>query len=117
MNFEYQQTETDKGLQHYQDQSCIEDFFKSDNFVASYYDSETEDILQIKGSYELDFCQEDTSFAHAFGNQTQGFTYIERVHFFFAQAYINDVKVTLQPLDLQRFLNDVENEIINSYEN
>lgn len=116
MNFEYQHLETEKGLQHYQDQSCIDDFFKSDTFEAHYYDSETDEYLDIKGEYELEFNEEDTSFSHDFGTQEQSYTYIEKVTFDYIECTINDVKVNLQPLDLQRFLNDVENEIINAYE-
>ena len=116
MNFEYKHLETIKRLQHYQDHSNIDDFYKSDSFEANYYNSETDEYLDIKGEYELEFNEEDTSFSHAFGTETQGYTYIEKVTFDYIECYINDVKVNLQPLDLQRFLNDVENEIINAYE-
>ena len=98
---------TDKPLQEENDNSCIEDFYKSDNFEAYFENGNEDEWIRMHGTYVLEIEEEDNSMEE----DTRNVFYIDAIKFNDLTVYMNDVKVHLQPNELQSLLNDVENKI------
>ncbi len=103
---------TDRPLQEENDNSCIDDFYKSDNFEAYYENGNEDEWIRIEGTYELEIEEEDNSIEE----DTRNVFYIDRIKFNDLTIYMNDVKVNLQLAELQSLLNDVENKIIKHFD-
>ena len=103
---------TDNPLQYNNDNSCIDDFYKSDNFEAYYENGNEDEWLRIKGTYVLEIEEEDNSIEE----DTRNVFYIDTIKFEDLTVYMNDEKIHVQPNELQSLLNDVENKITNYFE-
>lgn len=103
---------TDRPLQEENDNSCIDDFYKSDNFEAYFENGNEDEWIRIHGTYELEIEEEDNSMEE----DTRNVFYIDRIKFNDLTIYMNDVKVNLQLAELQSLLNDVENKIIKHFD-
>ena len=103
---------TDKKLQYNNDNSCIDDFYKSDNFEAYYENGNEDEWIRIEGTYVLELNEVDNSKEEDTRNTFE----IEKVTFEFITVFINDVKVHIQDSELQSRLNDVENKIIKHFD-
>lgn len=103
---------TDKKLQYNNDNSCLDDFYTSDKFIAQFENGNEDEFLRINGVYELEIEEEDNSKEE----DTRNVFYIDTIKFNDLTVYMNDVKVNLQLAELQSLLNDVENKIIKHFD-
>lgn len=107
--FEFIQLDTEKKLQNDRDSEYLEDFFKYDDFEATFEDNK-ENVLTIKGEYELNITEETDSLTDS--------TYFElnSVKFNGVKCYINDIFVNLESNELNTYLYYIENEITDEFE-
>jgi hypothetical protein len=108
-NFELIELETEETLSHYSDESDINQFTTSYKFDA-YFEDDNENLLELDGMLTLELSEEDNSFNHDFGTQTEINIIIDRVDIMF-------YKCKKRAEEIQSLKQQIEDYVINVFYN
>ncbi len=108
-NFELKELETEETLPHYLDEDDINNFVTSYKFNA-YFEDDKENLLELDGILSLELSEEDNSFDHDFGTETELNIIVDRVDIMF-------FKCKRRPEEIQSLKHEIENYVINAFEN